>query len=140
MAKLLILTSRTGGGHVSLAAALRDRLAAAHTVEIVDPQPPLIHWHYRLDSCYALWLWAAEFRAADTPARALRAHQIFTAVFARNVGALLARAQPDVVLTTYPFLAYEVTAAMRAIGRVTPMAQLFSDPVGMHQAATVAHP
>jgi len=134
MAKLLILTSRTGGGHVSLAEALRFRLAGAHTVEIVDPQPRLIHWHYRLVSSYALWLWAAEFRAADTPARALRAHQIFTAVFARNVGALLARVQPEVVLTTYPFLAYEVTAAMRAIGRVIPLAQLFSDPVGMHQA------
>src|SRR5438477_11974549 len=113
MAKLLILTSKTGGGHVSLAEAVRHRLAGAHTVEIVDPQPRLIHWHYRLVSRYALWLWAAEFRAADTPARALRAHQIFTALFARNVGALLARVQPQVVLTTYPFLAYEVAAAIR---------------------------
>jgi UDP-N-acetylglucosamine:LPS N-acetylglucosamine transferase len=133
VANILILTSKTGGGHVSLAEALRDRLDGAHAVEIIDPQPRAIHWHYRLVSRYALWLWAAEFRAANTPARSLRAHKIFTAVFARNVGALLARTRPDVVMTTYPFLTYEVTQAMKKIGRVTPLVILFADPSGVHQ-------
>src|SRR5947209_3379691 len=126
--------SKTGGGHLSLAEALRDRLAGAHAITIIDPQPRVIHWHYRLVSRYALWLWAAEFRAADTPARALRAHQIFTALFARNVGALLARQQPDLVMTTYPFLTYEVTQAMQRIRRQTPLVVLFADPNGVHQA------
>jgi UDP-N-acetylglucosamine:LPS N-acetylglucosamine transferase len=134
VANILILTSKTGGGHVSLAEALRDRLDGAHTVTIIDPQPRVIHWHYRLVSRYALWLWAAEFRAADTPQRSLRAHKIFTALFARSVGALLARARPDVVMTTYPFLTYEVTRAMKKIGRATPFVILFADPNGVHRA------
>jgi UDP-N-acetylglucosamine:LPS N-acetylglucosamine transferase len=134
MAKILILTSKTGGGHVSLAEALRDQLAGAHAVQIIDPQPRVVHWHYRLASRHALWLWAAEFRAANTAARALRAHQLFTVLFGRNLGGLLARSQPEVVLTTYPFLAYEVTHAMRASGQRVPFAQLFSDPNEVHQA------
>jgi len=76
VANILILTSKTGGGHVSLAEALRDLLDGAHAVEIIDPQPRAIHWHYRLVSRYALWLWAAEFRAANTPARAAGAQDL----------------------------------------------------------------
>lgn len=134
MAKFLILTSKTGGGHVSLAEALRDQLEHRHTVEIIDPQPAIIHWHYRLVSRHALWLWAAEFKLADTPARALQAHKTFTSLFARNLGDLLQRAAPDVVMSTYPFLTYEVTHAMRRIGRDLPFVMLFSDPNGVHSA------
>jgi UDP-N-acetylglucosamine:LPS N-acetylglucosamine transferase len=134
MAKILILTSKTGGGHVSLAEALRDRLQHRHTIEIVDPQPALIHWHYRLVSRHALWLWAAEFKLADTPARSLQAHQAFTRLFARNVSDLLRRAAPDAVMTTYPFLTYEITQAMKQIKRHIPLLMLFSDPNGVHQA------
>jgi processive 1,2-diacylglycerol beta-glucosyltransferase len=134
MAKIVILTSRTGGGHVSLAEALHDRLAADHAVDIVDPQPGLVHWHYRMVSRHALWLWAAEFKSADTPARSLLAHRVFSLLFARNVGGLLLRTQPDLVISTYPFLTYEVTRAMRGIGMRRPFVTLLSDPVEVHQS------
>jgi len=134
MPKILILTSKTGGGHVSLAEALRDRLADNFSIEIVDPQPRVIHWHYRLLSRHALWLWAAEFKASDTPARALSAHKTFTALFARNVADLLRRSQPDLIISTYPFLTYEVTQAMQKIGLRCPFLMLFTDPNGVHQS------
>ena len=74
MPKVLILSSKTGGGHVSLAEALRDQLAHDFAVEIVDPQPRVVHWHYRLVSRHALWLWAAEFKRRDRPV----AHCLYT--------------------------------------------------------------
>jgi predicted Ser/Thr protein kinase len=40
--KILILMSRTGGGHVSLAEALRDRLQPADAVRIEDLLPGLL--------------------------------------------------------------------------------------------------
>ena len=66
---ILILTSKTGGGHISLAEALSDLLEGAlegdvqaegndhekatkdteaAAITIVDPQPGFFQWHYRV--------------------------------------------------------------------------------------------
>src|SRR5512134_1064428 len=132
MKKVLIFTSKTGGGHISLAEALKDLLQGEFAVEMIDPQPGIIHWHYRMVSRHALWLWAAEFKASDAPQRALASHRLFTMLFARNVGDVLKRAQPDLVMSTYPFLTYEVVQALRSSGQRAPFAMLFSDPNGVH--------
>lgn len=128
---LLIVTSKTGGGHVSLAEALRDMLSSRYSVEIVDPQPALIQFHYRFVSRYALHLWAAEFHHTDNPQRALLAHKFFARIMRRRLQALFQRSQPALILTTYPFLTYEV---MQALPRTDhpPFAMLFSDPNGVH--------
>ncbi len=133
MSKILIFVSKTGGGHISLAEALRDRLADRHTVELVDPQPGLIHTHYRLVSRHALWMWAAEFRFSDTPGRAGAAHRTYARLVSGPVEETLRRTRPDLVLSTYPFLTCEVTAVMRRLGMRAPFAMLFSDPNGVHQ-------
>src|ERR1051326_1479453 len=121
---ILILTSQTGGGHTSLAEAIRDMLehegqsadvtAPPPAITIADPQPGFFNVHYRLVSRHALQLWAAEFQFFDTPRRALLAHRVFTRLVRRQLNALLDSAQPDLILTTYPFLSYEV---MRALER-----------------------
>src|SRR5437762_2590612 len=122
---ILILTSKTGGGHISLAEALRDQLVNGElpedtkhenviqdtnngAISIVDPQPGLFHLHYRLVSRYALWLWAEEFRFLDSPGRSLLAHKVFTRLMHHRLHTLLDRLQPDLIITTYPFLSYEV--------------------------------
>jgi UDP-N-acetylglucosamine:LPS N-acetylglucosamine transferase len=144
--RILILTSKTGGGHISLAEALRDLIegsgqagsnkdAQEHkNISLLDPQPGFFHAHYRLVSRYALWLWAAEFQFFDTPWRALMAHRIFTRLVRRNLHALLDRLQPDLILTTYPFLSYEVMRVLEQCGSRTPLASLFSDANGVHAA------
>ena len=117
---------------MSLAEALRDRLAADYTLEIIDPQPHFFHWHYRLVSRNALWLWSAEFRASDTPQRALSAHRLFTPLVAKPLTALLERVRPALIITTYPFLTYEVMEVLTRIGSPIPFVMLFSDPNGVH--------
>jgi UDP-N-acetylglucosamine:LPS N-acetylglucosamine transferase len=129
---ILILTSKTGGGHISLAEALRDRLEPAYTTEIVDPQSPFFHWHYRFVSRYALWLWATEFRLSDTSQSALLLHRLFTLTITKALSALLDRCQPDLIITTYPFLSYEVMHVLKQRRAAIPFVMLFADPNGVH--------
>ena len=136
---ILILTSKTGGGHISLAEALRDRLEAQHTIEMVDPQSRLIHWHYRIVSRYALWLWAAEFRLCDTPRTALLAHRLFTLSVSKALSALLDRTQPELIITTYPFLSYEVMHVLQKKCSNIPFVMLFADPNGVHASWLTTH-
>ncbi len=129
---ILILTSKTGGGHISLAGALQDLLEQDFQIEIADPQPGFIHLHYRLVSRYALWLWAAEFRRTDTPRQALLAHRLFTVFVARRLSTLIARLRPAVIITTYPFLSYEVAQVLKRLHLTIPLVLLFADPNGVH--------
>jgi UDP-N-acetylglucosamine:LPS N-acetylglucosamine transferase len=129
---ILILTSKTGGGHISLAESLRDRLANTYTIELLDPQLPFFHWHYRMVSRYALWLWAAEFQLLDRPWWALQAHRVFTRTVAKSLDESLKRIQPDLIITTYPFLSYEVIQELKKLGLQIPFIMLFADPNLVH--------
>ncbi|MBI3957688.1 MAG: hypothetical protein HY328_02675 [Chloroflexi bacterium] len=131
---LLILTSKTGGGHVSLAESLADLLADDFTSAIVDPQPGWIHQHYRLVSRYALWLWSAEFQLFNTPARAAVAHKLFSRLIQPRLRSLIAQEQPAAILSTYPFFSYSVQQATRAASREIPLILLYSDPRTLHWA------
>jgi len=131
---ILIFTSKTGGGHVSLAEALRDELADDYRIEILDPQPGIVHWHYRTVSRRALWLWALEFQLVDTPARSRAAHWVSARLLNGYVAKALRSHQPDIVLSTYPFLTCEVTHAMQQTGLKRPFGMLLSDPNSVHNA------
>ena len=150
--RILILTSKTGGGHLSLALALRDLLAGdapissggyepemtdtkdttTATFTIVDPQPSFFHLHYRFVSRKALWLWAAEFRFLDTPGRALITHKLFMRLVRRKLADLLDRTRPDLIITTYPFLTYEARRVLEQGSYRIPLAMLFSDANNIH--------
>ncbi len=129
-AHLLILTSKTGGGHVSLAESLADLLADDFPSTVIDPQPAWIHRHYQLVSRYALWLWSAEFQTFNTPARALIAHKIFSRFSQARLGGLIAQERPAAILSTYPFFSYSVQQAAPDI----PLVLLYSDPLSLHWA------
>lgn len=130
--RALLLTSKTGGGHVSLAEALRDQLEDSFHCEIIDPQPSIVHTHYRLVSRYALRLWQMEYRLADRPHRALAAHRLFARLMGRPMRRLLAREKPDLIISTYSFFTAAMLNAIRAIGRPTATALLLSDPQNVH--------
>lgn len=129
---ILILTSKTGGGHVSIAEALRDQLTPGYQVEILDPQAGFVHWHYRMVSRYALWLWSAEFRFTDTPQRALLTHRIFAQLVSQQLDTVLEHLQPDLIIAVYPFLTYEVINVLERRGVTIPFVMLFTDPNGVH--------
>lgn len=134
---------------MSLAEALRDLIendgqtegienegAAKNTkapvITIADPQPGFFHLHYRLVSRYALRLWAAEFQFFDTPQRALQAHRVFTYLVRSQLNRLLDTLQPDLILTTYPFLSYEIRHILEQRASQVPLVLFFSDANGVH--------
>jgi UDP-N-acetylglucosamine:LPS N-acetylglucosamine transferase len=132
MKRILIFVSRTGGGHISLAEALHDLLAQDYQITILDPQPSIIHWHYRTVSRHALWMWEAEFKLSDGRRRARVAHAVSSLLLAERVAKALRQTDPHLVMSTYPFLTSEVTYAMRRWKLDRPFVMLFSDPNGVH--------
>lgn len=132
MSRILILTVHSGGGHVSLAEALRDRLAPEDTVAIVDPLPGAVHAHYRLASRHALWLWEAEFRLSNTPGRALAIHRALSSLLGWRLRQLLRRRRPDLVVSTSSMLTWAAQRALAWIGSPAPFAMLFADPERLH--------
>lgn len=147
--RILILTSKTGGGHLSLAESLRDLLAndvpitrdgheqdlqgmKAATSTIVDPQPRFFQEHYRFMSRKALWLWSAEFRFLDTPGRARVVHKIFLLLVRRKLANTLDRVRPDLIIATYPFLTYEIKRVLEERSLAVPLVMLFSDANSIH--------
>src|SRR5215203_1886338 len=112
---LLILSAQTGGGHMSLATALQDILAPYATAAIVEPLPKQIAAYYRWMSRHARWLWAAGYSLTDTRPRALALHQIFARLFAPALDELLRKRRYRLVITTYPFLSYEVKRAIERL-------------------------
>jgi 1,2-diacylglycerol 3-beta-galactosyltransferase len=131
---LLILSAQTGGGHMSLATALQELLAPYTTAAIAEPLPRLIAAHYRWMSRHARWLWAAGYSLTDTPPRALALHQFFARLFAPAIGELLRKRRYRLVITTYPFLSYEVKRAIDRLSRPVPFIALFADPERVHHA------
>jgi UDP-N-acetylglucosamine:LPS N-acetylglucosamine transferase len=132
MPDLLILTARTGGGHVSLAEALRDLLAAHAHIEIVDPFPRVVRLHYRLVSRHAPALWAAEYALTNRPLSALAAHQLSARLLAHSLDRVLRRRRYNMVITTFPFLSYEVRRAIERLPRPSRFAMLLTDPDRLH--------
>lgn len=130
--RALILTSKTGGGHVSLAEALRDRLENDFAVTVADPQPGLIHTHYRLLTRYALWLWRAEYAFSDTPRRALAAQRFFSLSGLGPMRRVVDQVDPDVVISTYSFFNDAVQRAVQMARRRAGLLLLLSDPEIVH--------
>lgn len=133
--RILMLMSKTGGGHLSLAEALRDRLAGGdYTISIADPQSSAFHVHYRMLSRHALWLWSAEYTLSDSDGGAALAHRLFTIANRKPLMALIERERPDLIMSTYAFFSYSVAQALTSLGRTIPLAVLFADPRQLHRA------
>jgi processive 1,2-diacylglycerol beta-glucosyltransferase len=132
--RALILTAKTGGGHLSLADAIRDKIAGEYECSIQDPQPAFMNQHYRAVSRYALWLWAAEYRVTNTPERARQAQRFYARLMAQNLRLLFDHARPDIIISTYPFLTYSVMRVLRKWEWRIPFVILFTDPKDLHAA------
>jgi UDP-N-acetylglucosamine:LPS N-acetylglucosamine transferase len=130
--KMLILMSKTGGGHVSLAEALRDRLQSAYAIRIEDLLPGLISRSYRFIALKAPWLWSCAFHLSDTPRLALQGHLAVVPLIAPRLTSLLRQFQPDLVLSVHPLLTHAVTRVLERHAPHVPFAMFFCDPMSTH--------
>jgi UDP-N-acetylglucosamine:LPS N-acetylglucosamine transferase len=137
--KILILTSKTGGGHVSLAEALCDRLQQDYSVSIEDLLPGFFPRHYRFVAQQARWLWSCEYHISDNPRIALLGHHAMIPLITPLLEPLLERLRPDLVLSVHPLLTHAVKHVLDRRAHHIPFVMLFSDPMRIHCAWLTEH-
>ncbi len=128
---ILILYSNTGGGHRSVARAIRDALVASESsvgpedIRLVDvfadysrfPFNRFPTWYPNMIR-YGSRLWSVGYRATDGRRRSRALLRPFRRTAGKVVRRLLNEGQPDVIVTVHPLLN---TSIVWALGRPRPV-------------------
>src|SRR3989440_1447798 len=130
---ILILTAQTGGGHLSLAEALKELLQQNYAVAIADMLPSFFHHQYRFAGHHALWMWAVEFHFSNDHKRAVLSQRALAPVIASRLKRALDEIQPAMVITTHSLLSHSANQVMREHMPDIPLGMLFSDPYSVHE-------
>jgi UDP-N-acetylglucosamine:LPS N-acetylglucosamine transferase len=129
---ILILTALTGGGHLSLAEALRDLLEQEFAITIVNLLPGLFEVSYRFAGHYALWLWSMTFHLSDSSGQARSVQRLLVPLIDSRLKRALDQVQPDLVITTHPLLSHAARRVLEKYAPRTPFVLLLSDPYSIH--------
>jgi 1,2-diacylglycerol 3-beta-galactosyltransferase len=79
-----------------------------------------------------LGLYDLGYRISDGIATAALLEQVFSALLHDPLEALLARTQPDVVISTYPFFLESLSFVVDRMGETTPLVSVITDLVAVH--------
>jgi UDP-N-acetylglucosamine:LPS N-acetylglucosamine transferase len=129
---ILILTSLTGGGHLSLALALQDALGEHYNIEIVDPHPKIFHRYYTFVGRHFLGLWGVGYKVNDNEVAALRLHKILTVLLQKRLCTIIGQINPQLIITTHTLLSYEVARAIELSGKSIPFVFQLSELEEVH--------
>ena len=129
---ILIVTSRTGGGHINMSIALSEMLSAISDVTIIDVHPPFVSAAYSHISRHAVDGWAKIMQATDTGVGARGMHTVLYAMTRRRLADVICCAAPDAIISTHSMLSYEVTRTLRSMGRRIPVLFQITD-VTLHR-------
>jgi UDP-N-acetylglucosamine:LPS N-acetylglucosamine transferase len=132
--KVLILTSYTGGGHVTLAQSIEDLLGDNYETEMVFPLPSVIHRYYTWTERHAFKIWELSFTATDNERAALRIHKIVSSLIHRHLLALIEKSKPQLIVSIHPFLHYAVARANEEISPRIPLVFLLPELDYIHSA------
>jgi 1,2-diacylglycerol 3-beta-galactosyltransferase len=143
--QVLILTADAGFGHRSAAlaieAAMQERYGDRCTTTVLNPlheegSPSILqtlseqgHDRYVQSE---LGLYDLGYRISDGIATAALMEQIFSALLHDPLKELLARTQPDVVISTYPFFLESLSFGVDRMGEATPLVSVITDLVAVH--------
>ena len=130
--RILILTTRTGGGHINLARAIKEELPARYEIFIEDPYPSLLQDYYAILSRYFLTLWSLQYKIFDSPKSALFFHRCFTFLGKRRIVNLIDKVKPDLIISTHSLLSYEVVEANKQRHEEIPLVFQLTDLEEVH--------
>lgn len=130
--KILILTTRTGGGHMNLARAIKEELPASYEIYIEDPYPSLLHDYYAMLSRYFLTLWDIQYKAFDSPGGSLLFHRGMTFLIKKRVIDVIEKIKPDLIISTHSLLSYEVVKANEQRHEQIPLVFQLTDLEEVH--------
>ena len=131
---VLILTTRTGGGHMNLAQSLKETLSAKYEVRIADPYPDILHNYYAGLSRHFLWFWDVQYRFTNNWPLSYILHSVLTGGVKRPIVDLIEKHKPDLIVSTHALLSFEVTRAMKQLGARIPFACQLTDLEEVHTA------
>jgi UDP-N-acetylglucosamine:LPS N-acetylglucosamine transferase len=106
--KILILTSLTGGGHLSLAQSLEEILADSYEIHIADPQAEFIREYYTWAGRRASKSYGKGYDLTDSKQAALLFHKFLTLLVQKRLHALVEQIQPHLIITTHTLLSYAI--------------------------------
>ncbi len=132
--RILIITTHTGGGHINLAQSLKEMLGSKYQVDIADPYPDLMHQYYSTLSRYFMWFWNFQYTLMDNPVGAWLVHSVLTFSVKKRVAALLARTQPQLIISTHPLLSYEIARVNERLSKRIPLVFQLTDLEQTHSA------
>ncbi|HET8629609.1 MAG TPA: glycosyltransferase [Thermomicrobiales bacterium] len=135
---VLILTAATGGGHDSVAAALREALhglAPAVGVRVLDPLAgPLSpgRW-YDATVAHAPWLWGLFYRATDNGLAVRLGAAAGALLWARRLRAVIETERPALVVAVHPLCARLAAGVLRATPGAPSLHCVVTDLVTFHR-------
>lgn len=151
MKRILILMSKTGGGHLASAEALKAVFAQtygdAFRVTIIDLLMDNFPWPLReLPKSYGWvanrtpWLWGTIWRTGKRPRMARRLMNSVARASSARVVAAITRHQPDLIVSVHPLVQEPTLLALRRLRAQIPYAIVVTDlasahPLWFHPAA-----
>jgi UDP-N-acetylglucosamine:LPS N-acetylglucosamine transferase len=140
---VLILTTSTGGGHDSVAVALREALRETDpdaTVQILDPfasggpgsflSPG--RW-YDAIVAHAPWLWGVCYHATNNRWAIRLGAAIVALLWARRLRATVAARRPGSVVAVHPLCVRLAATILRTLPEALPLHCVVTDLVTIHQ-------
>lgn len=128
----MIVTSATGGGHISLAHSLQDMFAQDYETHIVDPHPHFVHQYYTWAGRHSLKFWGASYKYSDNEKSALRLHHVLTQLVRKQLRICIERVQPQLIVTTHTLISYEIAQVCRRLGQNIPLVFQLSELECVH--------
>lgn len=129
---IMIVTSATGGGHISLAHALQEMLAANYETRIVDPHPHFVHRYYTWAGRRSSRFYGASYRFSDNERSALRLHTMLTQLVRKPLQAFIEEIQPQLIITTHTLISYEIAQVCRRLRKSIPLVFQLSELECVH--------
>ncbi len=134
---ILILTTHTGGGHLNMAQALRERLgsqcATHYDVVIANPQSALVDWWYALASRRAVKFLTWQYAITDSAPASLWLQRALAFLGRGKILALMRRVQPRLVIATHAMLAYATARAIERLPVHVPLVFQLTDLGQVHK-------
>lgn len=154
--KILIIYSKTGGGHLSLALALKEALSdlpapsssngsivhslpaeasekeCQFSIVLLDPFPKIYASGYKTVGANFQESWGKNFHLTNRPELAKVMHNLNDAVVSRKLIKIIKKENPDVVITTHFFASVELEKAIKKVGSKAKIMVAVADPFTPH--------
>ncbi len=129
---VLILISRSGGGHTNLARALQDALREYYDVLIMDPQSAFVERSYTAVSRHFVKLLTWQFILTDNRIASWLLQSILALFSCGRFRRLIEEVQPQMIITTHALVSYIAARANEQSVKRVPLVFQFTDLESLH--------